>query len=191
MIVWSVDCLITDYYYWLFDNLFYGNWLIDYWLTTDSFSTDCFTTDCLIKDTPHPYVQPREAAPECLFTVCFMTNYLINYCLQILHTHMSSLEKQPLSAGGSPLLIRCKDFRCLTFVIPRDRECQDIHASLQELSKPGQISSSSHKAQRSWSIQSNFESWTLISQIPLICKKDVLTIVLISVSWILWNLKAL
>lgn len=57
----------------------------------------------------------------------------------ILHTHMSSLEKQPLSAGGSPLLIRCKDFRCLTFVIPRDRECQDIYASLQELSNPADI----------------------------------------------------
>ncbi|XP_056012454.1 myotubularin-related protein 6-like isoform X2 [Ostrea edulis] len=57
----------------------------------------------------------------------------------ILHTHMSAIEKQALNAGGSPLQIRCKDFRCITFVIPRDRDCQDIFTSLQELSKPADI----------------------------------------------------
>ncbi|KAK3099384.1 hypothetical protein FSP39_003635, partial [Pinctada imbricata] len=59
----------------------------------------------------------------------------------ILHMHISGIERQPLNASGSPLQIRCKDFRCITFVLPRDRDCQDIYTSLQELSKPSNIES--------------------------------------------------
>lgn len=50
--------------------------------------------------------------------------------------HMSTIDRLPLTTGGSPLQIRCKDFRCVTFVIPRDRDCQDITESLQQLSQP-------------------------------------------------------
>ena len=57
----------------------------------------------------------------------------------ILHMHISSIERLPLSTGGSPIQIRCKDFRCVTFVIPRDRECQDIIESLQQLSQPSKL----------------------------------------------------
>ncbi|XP_052076365.1 myotubularin-related protein 6-like isoform X1 [Mytilus californianus] len=59
----------------------------------------------------------------------------------VLHMHMSTIDRLPLTTGGSPLQIRCKDFRCVTFVIPRDRDCQDITESLQQLSHPSNIES--------------------------------------------------
>ncbi|KAL8587614.1 hypothetical protein ACOMHN_045303 [Nucella lapillus] len=53
--------------------------------------------------------------------------------------HIGQVEKQPLTTGGSPLLVRCKNFMCVTFVIPRERDCQDIYQSLQEFSRPNDI----------------------------------------------------
>ncbi|ROT71981.1 hypothetical protein C7M84_009661 [Penaeus vannamei] len=58
----------------------------------------------------------------------------------ILHMHISSLEKLPLSTQGSPLQVRCKTFLTVTFVIPRERDCHDIYTSLLQLSQPGQCS---------------------------------------------------
>ena len=58
---------------------------------------------------------------------------------QILHMHVSQVEKLPLTTGGSPLLVRCKNFMCVTFVIPRERDCQDIFLSLQEFSRPSKL----------------------------------------------------
>ena len=60
---------------------------------------------------------------------------------QILHMHVGQVEKQPLTTGGSPLLVRCKNFMCVTFVIPRERDCQDIFTSLQEFSRPSEFCS--------------------------------------------------
>ena len=60
---------------------------------------------------------------------------------QILHMHVGQVEKQPLTTGGSPLLVRCKNFMCVTFVIPRERDCQDIFLSLQEFSRPSEFCS--------------------------------------------------
>ncbi|OWF52869.1 myotubularin-related protein 8-like isoform X2 [Mizuhopecten yessoensis] len=57
----------------------------------------------------------------------------------ILHMHMAAIDRLPLTTGGSPLQLRCKDFRCVTFVIPKDRECQDIYESLMDLSRPASI----------------------------------------------------
>ncbi|KAL8621063.1 hypothetical protein ACOMHN_040588 [Nucella lapillus] len=57
----------------------------------------------------------------------------------ILHMHIGQIERLPLTAGGSPLLIRCKNFMCVTFIIPRERECQDIFVSLLEFSRPSSI----------------------------------------------------
>ncbi|XP_063597502.1 myotubularin-related protein 8-like isoform X2 [Penaeus indicus] len=54
----------------------------------------------------------------------------------ILHMHISSLEKLPLSTQGSPLQVRCKTFLTVTFVIPRERDCHDIYTSLLQLSQP-------------------------------------------------------
>uniref|UniRef100_A0A8D8TLR8 Myotubularin-related protein 8 n=1 Tax=Cacopsylla melanoneura TaxID=428564 RepID=A0A8D8TLR8_9HEMI len=53
--------------------------------------------------------------------------------------HIASIEKGPLSTTGSPLIIRCKTFLSVTFVIPRERECYDIYVTLQKLSRPVQI----------------------------------------------------
>ncbi|XP_041360030.1 myotubularin-related protein 6-like isoform X2 [Gigantopelta aegis] len=57
----------------------------------------------------------------------------------ILHMHIGTVEKLPITTGGSPLQIRCKNFMSIIFVIPRERDCHDIYTSLQELSRPGNI----------------------------------------------------
>ncbi|XP_051790464.1 myotubularin-related protein 8 [Erpetoichthys calabaricus] len=54
----------------------------------------------------------------------------------ILHHHISNVEKLPLTATGCPLLIRCKNFRVVHFVIPRERDCQDVYLSLLKLCQP-------------------------------------------------------
>ncbi|XP_065158473.1 myotubularin-related protein 6 isoform X2 [Atheta coriaria] len=57
----------------------------------------------------------------------------------ILHMHIANLEKLPLTTTGSPLLIRCKTFLSVTFVIPRERDCHDIYQTLQQLSQPSNV----------------------------------------------------
>ncbi|XP_005111133.2 myotubularin-related protein 6 [Aplysia californica] len=57
----------------------------------------------------------------------------------ILHMHMGQVEKQPLTAEGSTLQIRCKNFLCITFIIQKDRDCQDIYQSLLTFSRPAEI----------------------------------------------------
>lgn len=58
----------------------------------------------------------------------------------ILHMHIGSVEKLPLSTTGSPLLIRCKTFLSVTFIISKDSECHDIYTSLIKLHQPMHIS---------------------------------------------------
>lgn len=53
--------------------------------------------------------------------------------------HIASLDKMPLSTTGSPLLIRCKTFLSVTFVIPKERDCHDIYVTLQQLSQPSNV----------------------------------------------------
>ncbi|KAJ7310566.1 hypothetical protein JRQ81_007513 [Phrynocephalus forsythii] len=55
----------------------------------------------------------------------------------ILHHHIASVEKLPLSASGCPLLIRCKNFRVVHFVIGQERDCHEVYNSLLKLSQPG------------------------------------------------------
>lgn len=57
----------------------------------------------------------------------------------ILLMHIASVEKLPLSALGSPLLIKCKTFLCVTFVIPRERDCHEVFNTIQQLSLPTTI----------------------------------------------------
>ncbi|KPM10056.1 myotubularin-related protein 6-like protein [Sarcoptes scabiei] len=57
----------------------------------------------------------------------------------ILHSLIASVEKLPISTIGSPLLMRCKHFLCITFVIPKDKEAHDIYQSLMQLSQPSSI----------------------------------------------------
>lgn len=58
---------------------------------------------------------------------------------QILHMHIANIEKLPLTTTGSPLLIRCKTFLFVTFVIPREKECHDVYITLQKLYQPVHI----------------------------------------------------
>lgn len=51
--------------------------------------------------------------------------------------HIGSVEKLQLTTIGSPLLIRCKIFLFVTFVIPREKECHEIYVTLQRLYQPG------------------------------------------------------
>ncbi|KAL0273082.1 UNVERIFIED_CONTAM: hypothetical protein PYX00_005840 [Menopon gallinae] len=57
----------------------------------------------------------------------------------ILHNHISSVEKLPLTTTGSPLHIRCKNFLSATFVIPKERDCHEVYLTLSQLSRPVDI----------------------------------------------------
>lgn len=59
--------------------------------------------------------------------------------MQILHMHIASVEKLPLSTTGSPLLIRCKSFLSVTFVISRERDSHDVYSTLIKLCQPGEL----------------------------------------------------
>lgn len=77
-----------------------------------------------------------------LITVYTLLNLLFNpfiylFIQQILHMHISNVEKLSLSTTGSPLLIRCKTFLSVTFVIPKERECHDVFTTLIKLCQPG------------------------------------------------------
>ncbi|XP_076315839.1 myotubularin related protein 6 [Tachypleus tridentatus] len=54
----------------------------------------------------------------------------------VLHMHIASIEKLPISTTGCPLQIRCKNFLSVTFVIPRERDCHEVYNSLLHLSQP-------------------------------------------------------
>lgn len=68
-----------------------------------------------------------------------MSVFDFNLSYQVLHSLVCSMEKQAASASGCPLIIHCKNFQVLHFVIPRERECHDVHLSLQRLSQPGML----------------------------------------------------
>ncbi|XP_014670869.1 PREDICTED: myotubularin-related protein 6-like [Priapulus caudatus] len=54
----------------------------------------------------------------------------------VLLMHIGSVDRLSLTTVGSPLQIRCKTFHCVTFVIPRERDCQDVYTALLRLSRP-------------------------------------------------------
>lgn len=58
--------------------------------------------------------------------------------VQILHMHIDSVERLPLTTTGSQLLIRCKTFLSVTFIIPKERECHELYLQLLKLSQPGE-----------------------------------------------------
>lgn len=71
----------------------------------------------------------------------YFYNLKLNFCLilKILHMRISSIEKLPLTTTGSPLLIRCKTFLFVTFIIPRERDCYDVYQTLLKLYQPGKL----------------------------------------------------
>ena len=60
----------------------------------------------------------------------------LRFVMQVLLMHVASVQKLPLSTVGAPLLIRCKTFLCVTFVLPKERECHDLFTSLLAMSQP-------------------------------------------------------
>ncbi|XP_070960464.1 phosphatidylinositol-3,5-bisphosphate 3-phosphatase MTMR6-like isoform X2 [Oncorhynchus clarkii lewisi] len=54
----------------------------------------------------------------------------------ILHHHIGSVEKLPLTTSGCPLVIQCRNFRVVHFVVQRERDCHDIYSSLLRLLRP-------------------------------------------------------
>uniref|UniRef100_A0A8C6WMV8 Myotubularin related protein 6 n=1 Tax=Neogobius melanostomus TaxID=47308 RepID=A0A8C6WMV8_9GOBI len=54
----------------------------------------------------------------------------------ILHHHIASVEKLSLTTSGCPLVLQCRNFRLVHFVLPRERDCHDIYSSLLRLLRP-------------------------------------------------------
>ncbi|MBN3270532.1 MTMR7 protein, partial [Polyodon spathula] len=54
----------------------------------------------------------------------------------ILHSQICAVEKQSTSATGCPLLIRCKNYQVIQFIILQERDCHDVYISLMRLSRP-------------------------------------------------------
>ncbi|KAM3827526.1 phosphatidylinositol-3,5-bisphosphate 3-phosphatase MTMR8 [Vipera latastei] len=54
----------------------------------------------------------------------------------ILHHHIATVEKLPLSASGCQLQIRCKNFRVACFLMMQERDCHEVYTSLLKLSQP-------------------------------------------------------
>lgn len=45
------------------------------------------------------------------------------------------MDKLALTTSGCPLVIQCKNFRIVHFIVPRERDCHDIYNSLLQLSR--------------------------------------------------------
>ncbi|XP_015226930.1 PREDICTED: myotubularin-related protein 7-like [Cyprinodon variegatus] len=58
----------------------------------------------------------------------------------VLHSMVCSVERPPTTPAGSQLILRCKDFRVFQVLIPQERDCVDVHASLVRLSRPEKYS---------------------------------------------------
>ncbi|XP_034628414.1 myotubularin-related protein 7 [Trachemys scripta elegans] len=54
----------------------------------------------------------------------------------ILHSQISSIEKQATTVTGCPLLIRCKNFQIIQLIVPQERDCHDVYISLIRLARP-------------------------------------------------------
>ena len=54
----------------------------------------------------------------------------------VLHSHLSLIEKQQVSSIGTPLLIKCKNFQSITFILPREKDAYEVLSSLYKLSQP-------------------------------------------------------
>ncbi|XP_042349294.1 myotubularin-related protein 7a isoform X2 [Plectropomus leopardus] len=86
-------------------------------------------------------VSPRRSRVGTLYLTATHTIFVENEAgvrneTWVLHSLVCSVEKQAASPSGCSLVIHCKNFQVLYFVIPRERECSDVHLSLQRLSQP-------------------------------------------------------
>uniref|UniRef100_A0A8D0DHR4 Myotubularin related protein 7a n=1 Tax=Sander lucioperca TaxID=283035 RepID=A0A8D0DHR4_SANLU len=86
-------------------------------------------------------VSPRRSRVGTLYLTATHTIFVENKTgvrneTWVLHSLVCSVEKQAAAASGCSLLIHCKNFQVLHFVVPREQECHDVHLSLQRLSQP-------------------------------------------------------
>ncbi|XP_076001489.1 phosphatidylinositol-3-phosphate phosphatase MTMR7-like [Genypterus blacodes] len=58
----------------------------------------------------------------------------------VLHSMVSSVDRLPTTPTGSQLILRCKDFQVFQLLIPQERDCFDVHASLVRMSRPERYS---------------------------------------------------
>jgi hypothetical protein len=47
------------------------------------------------------------------------------------------VDKLPITQQGCPLRVRTKNFFSAEFIIPKERDCTELHATLNQL-RPGQ-----------------------------------------------------
>ncbi|KAG5850360.1 myotubularin-related protein 6 isoform X2 [Anguilla rostrata] len=87
----------------------------------DRFSNKCTTGDLHLTATHLIFVESTSANAQEIW---------------ILHHHITSVEKLPLTASGCPLVIQCRNFRVVHFVVPRERDCHDVYSSLLQLLRP-------------------------------------------------------
>ena len=55
---------------------------------------------------------------------------------QVLYHHISSVERQPLTTKGYPLVISCKTFQQLYLIIPRESDCLDTIETIHMFAQP-------------------------------------------------------
>ncbi|XP_076869711.1 myotubularin-related protein 7b isoform X2 [Brachyhypopomus gauderio] len=54
----------------------------------------------------------------------------------LLHSLVGTVERLANTPVGCPLLVRCKNFQVFQLLLPQERDCVDVHASLTHLSRP-------------------------------------------------------
>lgn len=58
--------------------------------------------------------------------------------LQVLYHHISVVERQPLTTRGYPMLLLCKTFQQLYFIIPRESDLLDIMETINMFAQPSE-----------------------------------------------------
>ncbi|XP_046880718.1 myotubularin-related protein 7a [Hypomesus transpacificus] len=86
-------------------------------------------------------ISPRRATLGTMYLTATHTIFVENETeirteTWVLHSLVYSVEKLSTTATGCPLLIHCKNFQVLHFIIPQERDCHDVHMSLIRLSHP-------------------------------------------------------
>uniref|UniRef100_A0A673G9C3 MTMR6-9 GRAM domain-containing protein n=1 Tax=Sinocyclocheilus rhinocerous TaxID=307959 RepID=A0A673G9C3_9TELE len=57
--------------------------------------------------------------------------------LWVLHSLVCNVVKHKASQSGYPLLIHCKNFQVMQFIISQESDCHNVYISLSRLSRPG------------------------------------------------------
>jgi hypothetical protein len=68
----------------------------------------------------------------------------------ILHSLLSSVDKLSITQQGCPLRVRTKNFFSAEFIIPKESDCADLHATLNQLKSGIKSSYHSHLDKVKW-----------------------------------------